>query len=201
MWRLKNFTHQVTSLTLAQTASPLLCPCAGKCTGGVNARYFCNGTTRAKQHRHLEGDLNRHGDRAGRVPLSVALGAAGAAASVERNAHDWRWLVYANAFFLVFRCSGSHAYAGPALYQRPDQAARLTGSDIANHRDRKVVQARAGAAAYKPAPARATEEPKPVRRADSFRQHRPATADATARDIPRWKYIAQNPFATLLGIH
>ena len=57
------------------------------------------------------------------------------------------------------------------------------------------------AAAYKPAPARATEEPKPVRRADSFRQHRPATADATARDIPRWKYIAQNPFAALMGIH
>ena len=55
------------------------------------------------------------------------------------------------------------------------------------------------AAAYKPASARATES-KPVRRAESHRQ-RPATADATDRGVPRWKYIAQNPFAALMGIH
>jgi len=57
------------------------------------------------------------------------------------------------------------------------------------------------AAVHKPASARAAEEPKPVRRADSFRQQRPATADVTTRDVPRWKYIAQNPFVTLMGIH
>jgi hypothetical protein len=57
------------------------------------------------------------------------------------------------------------------------------------------------AAAYRPAPARAAEEPKPVRRAESHRQQRPATADATDRGVPRWKYIAQNPFAAFMGIH
>lgn len=57
------------------------------------------------------------------------------------------------------------------------------------------------AAAYRPAPARAAEEPKPVRRAESHRQQRPATADAPDRGVPRWKYIAQNPFAALMGIH
>jgi len=57
------------------------------------------------------------------------------------------------------------------------------------------------AAAYKPASARATEEPKPVRRAESHRQQRPATADAADRGVPRWKYMAQNPFAALMGIH
>jgi len=57
------------------------------------------------------------------------------------------------------------------------------------------------AAAYRPATARAAEEPKPVRRAESHRQQRPATADATDRGAPRWKYIAQNPFAALMGIH
>ena len=57
------------------------------------------------------------------------------------------------------------------------------------------------AAVHKPASARAAEEPKPVRRADSIRQQRPATTDITARDIPRWKYFAQNPFAALMGIH
>src|SRR4029079_10005690 len=77
MQPLKNFTHHVTSLTQARGASPLLFPYAGKCTGGVNARTFRNGATRAKQHRHLEGNLDRHGDRGGRIPLPVALGAAG----------------------------------------------------------------------------------------------------------------------------
>ena len=57
------------------------------------------------------------------------------------------------------------------------------------------------AAAYKSTSARAAEEPKPVRRAESHRQQRPAIADATDRGAPRWKYIAQNPFAALLGIH
>jgi hypothetical protein len=57
------------------------------------------------------------------------------------------------------------------------------------------------AAAHKPAAARAAEEPKPVRRVESPRQQRPATADATDRGVPRWKYIAQNPFAVLMGIH
>jgi hypothetical protein len=57
------------------------------------------------------------------------------------------------------------------------------------------------AAAYKPASARTAEEPKPVRRAESSRQQRPASADATDRGVPRWKYIAQNPFAALMGIH
>jgi hypothetical protein len=57
------------------------------------------------------------------------------------------------------------------------------------------------AAAHKPASARAAEEPKPVRRAESHRQQRSAIADATDRGAPRWRYIAQNPFAALMGIH
>ena len=57
------------------------------------------------------------------------------------------------------------------------------------------------AAAHRPASAHAAEEPKPVRRAESHRQQRSATVDATDRGVPRWKYIAQNPFAALMGIH
>ena len=53
----------------------------------------------------------------------------------------------------------------------------------------------------KSASAHAAEEPKPVRRAESQRQQRPTTVDATDRGVPRWKYIAQNPFAALMGIH
>ena len=54
------------------------------------------------------------------------------------------------------------------------------------------------AAAYKPAAARAAET-KPTRRADSLQQQ-PA-ADTEARRVPRWKHIAQNPIAALMGIH
>ena len=56
------------------------------------------------------------------------------------------------------------------------------------------------AAAYKPASARAAAEPKPTRRADSLQQQQPA-ADTEIRHVPRWKHIAQNPIAALMGIH
>ncbi len=56
------------------------------------------------------------------------------------------------------------------------------------------------AAAYKPASARAADEPKPTRRADSLQQQQPA-ADAEARRVPRWQHIAQNPIAALMSIH
>jgi hypothetical protein len=56
------------------------------------------------------------------------------------------------------------------------------------------------AAAYKPASARAAAEPKSTRRADSLQQQQPA-ADTEARRVPRWKHIAQNPIAALMGIH
>lgn len=56
------------------------------------------------------------------------------------------------------------------------------------------------AAVYKPASARPAAEPKPARRADSLQQQQPA-AGTEARRAPRWKYIAQNPFAALMGIH
>lgn len=56
------------------------------------------------------------------------------------------------------------------------------------------------AAAYKPAAARAAAETKPTRRADSLQQQQPA-ADTEARRVPRWKHIAQNPIAALMGIH
>ena len=52
------------------------------------------------------------------------------------------------------------------------------------------------AAAYRPASARAVAEPKPTRRADQ----QPA-ADTEARRVRRWKHIAQNPIAALMGIH
>ena len=57
------------------------------------------------------------------------------------------------------------------------------------------------AATQKTAAARASEEPKPVRRAESHRQQRPAPANAEAHSVPRWRYIAQNPIAALMGVH
>ena len=57
------------------------------------------------------------------------------------------------------------------------------------------------AATHKRPSARAAEESKPVRRAESPRQQRPATTDAATHSVPRWKYIAQNPIAALMGIH
>lgn len=56
------------------------------------------------------------------------------------------------------------------------------------------------ATAYKPASARAVNEPKPIRRADSLPQQRPAD-NAEAHPVPRWKHIAQNPIAALMSIH
>lgn len=56
------------------------------------------------------------------------------------------------------------------------------------------------AAAYKPVSARAAAEPKPTRRADSLPQQRPAD-NAEARNVPRWKTIAQNPIDALMTIH
>jgi hypothetical protein len=56
------------------------------------------------------------------------------------------------------------------------------------------------AAAYKPAAARATDESRPTRRADSLRQQQPA-ADAETHRSPRWKSIAQNPIDALMSIH
>jgi hypothetical protein len=55
------------------------------------------------------------------------------------------------------------------------------------------------AAAYKPASARAAE-PKPTRRADSLPQQQ-AADNAEARNVPRWKTIAQNPIDALMNIH
>ena len=56
------------------------------------------------------------------------------------------------------------------------------------------------AAAYKPASARATDEPKPTRRTDSLRQQQPA-ADTETNRVPDRKYIAQNPIDALMSIH
>ena len=56
------------------------------------------------------------------------------------------------------------------------------------------------AAAYKPAAARAAAETKPARRADSLQQQQPA-ANTEVRRVPRWKHIAQNPIAALMGVH
>jgi len=56
------------------------------------------------------------------------------------------------------------------------------------------------AAAYKPVSARAATEPKPIRRADSLPQQRPAD-NAETRNVPRWKTIAQNPIDALMTIH
>jgi hypothetical protein len=55
------------------------------------------------------------------------------------------------------------------------------------------------AAANKPAAARAAAETKPARRADSLQQQ-PA-ANTEVRRVPRWKHIAQNPIAALMGVH
>src|SRR5262245_18710988 len=49
------------------------------------------------------------------------------------------------------------------------------------------------AAAHKPASAHAADAPKRTRRADAAHQQRQPAAGAGARDVPRWKYIAQNP--------
>lgn len=57
------------------------------------------------------------------------------------------------------------------------------------------------AAAYKPAAARAAAETKPTRRADLLQQQQQPAADTEARRVPRWKHIAQNPIAALMGIH
>ena len=54
------------------------------------------------------------------------------------------------------------------------------------------------AAAYKPAAARAAAETT-ARRADSLQQQ-PA-ANTEVRRVPRWKHIAQNPIAALMGVH
>ena len=70
------------------------------------------------------------------------------------------------------------------------------------------------AAAYKPGGARGGPPPqpppravrhqaaetKPARRADSLQQQQPA-ANTEVRRVPRWKHIAQNPIAALMGIH
>ena len=56
------------------------------------------------------------------------------------------------------------------------------------------------AAAYKPVSVRAIDEAKPIRRADSHQQQQ-TVADAEVARVPRWKHIAQNPIAALMGIH
>ena len=167
--------------------------------------------TGAKQHRHLEGDLDRHGDRARRVPLPVALGAAGGSRQAGTQWCERRLCADANAIVLILRRDGFHADTGPDLHQQSNRAARLADPDVADRglakpfkpepeRSPYTVTGTNFAAAYKPASAHAAAEPKPTRRAHSLQQQQPA-ADAEVARVPRWKHIAQNPIAAQMNIH
>src|SRR5262249_31694070 len=154
---------------------PLLSRDAGKCTGGVNARYFCNRTTRTEPCRHLEGDLDRHGGRAGRIPRAVALGTADPAAKWNAKraigvCKQMRMPLFsyfavvgvALTLALLFISSRIQPLGSPVPTSQIVGIAKPFKPEP--ERSPYTITGTNFAAAYKPASARATEEPKPVRR-------------------------------------